>query len=319
MFAPLALFTLTAGLSVPVDGGSPEMVLAEYAHNSELELSPDGKKLIFQSQDEDTSEDFIFVMEISSKKVQALGPGRDASFSTDGKKIVFVLEPAEDVKAAAEDEEVDSEIYVMDANGTNRRRLTTDDAVQVDPCFGPENKEIYCAESVSGDFSDMRIAKLSAEGGKTTAVSKPGAWCGSPAMLPSLGVMTYATEVALEGSEDTGIGIAMGSLSDLVAAEIVFKPESDLSYFLPRFNWKGSYAAVEKMNDEGVSNIYVFALAEDSTDEYEVGPLVGIDSFAVSDDGQTVYAAVAINEGGPARIGKFEKGKEPVWLTNTRR
>ncbi|MCA0359988.1 MAG: hypothetical protein LCH41_02925 [Armatimonadetes bacterium] len=319
MFAPFAFLSLAAGFSAPLDEGSPEMVLAPYAHNSELEISPDGKKLIFQSQDEDTSMDYIFVMDINSKKIEALGPGRDASFSTDGKKIVFVLEPEDDVKAAAEDEEVDSEIYVMDASGKNRKRLTTDDAVQVDPCFGPEDKEIYCAETQSGDFSDMRIAKLAAAGGKTSPVTKPGAWCGSPTVVSALGVISFATEVAIKGSEDTGIGIALAPLSDVPSSEVVFEPKSDLNYFLPRFNWKGSYAAVEKMDDEGVSNIYVFSLEEDSTDEYEVGPLMGVDSFAVSNDGQTIYVAVAIEGDGPARIGKFEKGKDPVWLTNTRK
>jgi dipeptidyl aminopeptidase/acylaminoacyl peptidase len=317
MLAPLAFISLAAGLSAPLDGGSPDMVLAPYAHNSELEISPDGKKLIFQSQDEDTSVDYIFVMDISSKKIEPLGPGRDASFSSDGKKIVFVLEPADDVQAAGEDEEVDSEIYVMDASGSNRKRLTTDDAVQVDPCFGPEDKEIYCAESLSGDFADMRIAKLSASGGKTTAISKPGAWCGSPSVVPALSVIAFATEVPIKGQEDTGIGIALGPLRDVPSADIVFEPKANASYYLPRFNWQGSYGAVEKMNDEGVSNIIVFSLAEDSTDEYEIGPLSGVDSFAVSSDGQTVYVAVAIDGDGPARIGKFEKGKNPVWLTNT--
>lgn len=64
-----------------------------------------------------------------------------ASWSPDGKRLVFTSTF-----------EKNQELYVVDANGENRQRLTNDPAFDVHPHWSPDGKRIVFATSRWGDF-----------------------------------------------------------------------------------------------------------------------------------------------------------------------
>ncbi len=73
------------------------------------------------------------------------------SFSPDGTQIVFTSN-RDDPDLSVPVFEQDFEIYIMDVNGTNVRRLTFSDGVDTEPVFSPDGTKIAFASSRSGNL-----------------------------------------------------------------------------------------------------------------------------------------------------------------------
>ena len=101
--------------------------------NAYPDWSPDGSKLVFQSNRTGNSQ--IYVMNDAGSHVMRLSnnSGNDAGphFSPDGSKIVF-----------DSDRDGNSEIYVMNADGTGERRLTSNPADDGHPNWAPDGARI---------------------------------------------------------------------------------------------------------------------------------------------------------------------------------
>jgi hypothetical protein len=65
----------------------------------------------------------------------------DASFSPDGSRIVFVST-----------QDGDAEIYLMDADGANLRKLTDNSAVDASPGWSPDGRRILFVSNRNGQF-----------------------------------------------------------------------------------------------------------------------------------------------------------------------
>ncbi len=88
--------------------------------------SPDGEKITF------TKNDRIFVICADGSNLRLLNTnGSQPAWSPDGTKIAFTLH-----------EGANWEICVMDADGTNQTKLTTDPASDMDPTWSPDGKKI---------------------------------------------------------------------------------------------------------------------------------------------------------------------------------
>jgi TolB protein len=98
--------------------------------------SPDGKKIVFQSNRTGNWE--IFTMNSDGTELKQLThePAADntPSWSPDGKRIVFVSE--------RNGKEYDSEVYIMNADGGNQIRLTAQIGDDSHPKFTPDGKRI---------------------------------------------------------------------------------------------------------------------------------------------------------------------------------
>jgi Tol biopolymer transport system component len=195
---------------VNADGSGRERLLDVPVEPS-FRWSPDGRRLVFSSGYEDPSLDnplvrrgqqagsvAIYVLDLQSRKtirLTGLGQNRFASWSPDGLRIAF----SGDTDAGNRD------IHVIDADGNNLRRLTTETTVDVQPEWSPRGELIaYVAAP--------RPADRGTEGG--VFVMKPdgsGArriW----AALASGGVWSPdGTDLLIHSSPSTLVDVATGA------------------------------------------------------------------------------------------------------------
>jgi Tol biopolymer transport system component len=121
----------------------------------------------------------IYVGDLATGGTQRLTRAGEASdapaFSPDGTRIAFFTDrdfpPARD-----ENDPIPlTEIYVMDADGSDKRRLTRDRVYSVDPDFSPDGRKIVFEEvRFVGRREQNRIAVIDADGGNRRALTRFG-------------------------------------------------------------------------------------------------------------------------------------------------
>ena len=127
--------------------------------------SPDGKHIAFVSvRGKDGWDSDIYVMDADGKNQQILTNNDfddwDPSWSPDGERIAF---------SSGRDGHVDAngwltaEIYVMDADGKNQRRLTNNDFDDRYPSWSPDGERIAFASEGFGNFD---IYVMNADGAR---------------------------------------------------------------------------------------------------------------------------------------------------------
>jgi Tol biopolymer transport system component len=128
------------------DGENPRRLTNSPGQDAFPAWSPDGQRIAFSSMRDGNDE--IYVMDINRKNPRRLtnNPAVDggASWSPDGQKIAFTRT---DTPGGVWDGQ-SSEIYVMDADGKNQRRLTNNLAYDGNPVWLPDGQKIA--------FSSMR-------------------------------------------------------------------------------------------------------------------------------------------------------------------
>lgn len=135
------------------DGSNPKRLTNTNAYEAEATISPDGKTIVFTStRDGDLD---IYTMTIDGRNIKRLttelGYNGGAFFSPDGKQIVYrAYYPKTEAEIArykellAKDmiEPAVFEIWVMNADGSNKRQVTNLNAASFAPFFTPDGKAI---------------------------------------------------------------------------------------------------------------------------------------------------------------------------------
>lgn len=141
------------------DGSELRNLTNHPAYDAEATISSDGTKILFTStRDNDID---IYVMDADGSNVKRLTtePGYDggAFFSHDGTKIVYRAYHPTDSAELAEFRSLLAdglvkpnrvEIYVMDADGSNKRQLTNNGAANFAPFFHPDGKRIIFSSNM---------------------------------------------------------------------------------------------------------------------------------------------------------------------------
>jgi Tol biopolymer transport system component len=149
--------------SSPDRDGSSTALLTSNRHDSNPQISPDGKRIAFQSDRTGWFEIWICDSD-GSNPVQVTSCGSSGAgsprWSPDSKQIAFdsILKG-------------DNDIYVIDADGGNPRRLTDETSEEVTPSWSRDGRWIYFASKRSGRWE---VWKSVAEGGAAVQVTRRG-------------------------------------------------------------------------------------------------------------------------------------------------
>ena len=139
------------------DGGNQRRIHYNNGMSLTPAWSPDGKRIIFTNDKEDgrTGNFEIFRIDLESAASEKRLTFRRRSdsmpvFSPDGKHIVFVSTT-----------DGNSEIYVMNSDGTFPLRITRNSAEDTSAQWSPDGKRIIFTSNRAGKFAIYEICNLS--------------------------------------------------------------------------------------------------------------------------------------------------------------
>ena len=148
----------------------------------------------------------LFEADLVSGKLNNLSKARgydaEASWSPDGSLIVFASNrhaytaplSAEEQAVFARDPSVQMEIYLMKADGTQVRRLTTSPGYDGGPFFSADGRKI-CWRRFSVDGATAEIFTMNVDGSEQTQITHLGAMSWAPYFHPSGDYLIFASNV----------------------------------------------------------------------------------------------------------------------------
>ncbi|HSK70420.1 MAG TPA: hypothetical protein VK892_01905 [Pyrinomonadaceae bacterium] len=204
------------------DGSNIKRLTDSNTYDAEATVSPNGKKIVFTSMRDGDLD--IYVMDINGKNVKRLttelGYDGGAFFSPDGKQIVYrSYHPKTEAEIARykqrlkEDliEPNNFEIWVMNADGTNKRQITKLGAASFAPFFTPNGKRIifstnYFAEDARKRNFDLALINL--DGSGLERVTFHETFDGFPMFSPDGKKLVFASNRNAAKQGDTNVFIA---------------------------------------------------------------------------------------------------------------
>ena len=159
--------------------------------------SPDGKKIVFTGMYHGHSDIYVFDMETKEKHKLTDDVFSDsrAVYSRDGKKIAFVSDrrdhltpPDKNFKMVTYDYK-QSDIYVMNADGTGMERITTDEMNDTWPEWAPDNSKLIYTSNRNG-VTNLYIADLANK--KTYAITNNLSGIFQPSLSKDGKVVAYS-------------------------------------------------------------------------------------------------------------------------------
>jgi TolB protein len=160
------------------DGTDLRQLTAEKGYDAEGTISNDGRKIVFTSVRNGDLD--IYTMDAAGGNVRQLTtePGYDggAFFSADGQLIVYRASHPSESQELADYRRLLAQglvrptkldIYVMNADGSNKRRLTNNGAANFAPFFHPNGRQIIFSSNVNdprGRNFDLYLINLDGTG-----------------------------------------------------------------------------------------------------------------------------------------------------------
>lgn len=204
------------------DGKNIKPLTTTKGYDAEATVSPDGKKIIFTStRDGDLD---LYSMDANGKNVKRLttelGYDGGAFFSPDGKQIVYrSYHPKTEAEIKrykqrlSEDliEPNNFEVWVMNADGTNKRQITRLGAASFAPYFTPDGKKIiFCTNYFATDQRkrNFDLALINLDGTGLERVTYEETFDGFPMFSPDGKKLVFASNRNAAKQGDTNVFIA---------------------------------------------------------------------------------------------------------------
>lgn len=148
------------------DGSNPQTFLPAPGYDAEATVSPAGDKIVFTSKRDGDLDLYSVNIDGSGLKRLTAQLGYDGGpfFSWDGKKIVYrSYHPQTEAqitryKSLLADEMIEPsnfQVWVMDADGSNKRQVTNNDYANFAPFFHPDNERIIFCSNINSDKQGM--------------------------------------------------------------------------------------------------------------------------------------------------------------------
>ncbi|MHC4941033.1 MAG: TolB family protein, partial [Planctomycetota bacterium] len=178
-----ALFDTYDIFVADADGKNPTRLTKTPGYDAEATVSPTGDRIVFTSMRDGDIE--LYSMKIDGSDVKRLTnrPGYDggAFFSWDGKKIVW--------RAPGKDDDLSKtdyspllkrglvrpsklEIWIMDADGSNKKQVTNNGKANFGPFWHPDNRRVIFSSNVDApQGGNFELYLVDTETGKTERVT----------------------------------------------------------------------------------------------------------------------------------------------------
>ncbi|HEX8640718.1 MAG TPA: S9 family peptidase, partial [Allosphingosinicella sp.] len=151
---------------VAADGGAPrQLSFGPYNNSGPLAWTPDGRTILFsgnrsENWEREAVNTEVYALDVADNRIRALtdreGPDAQPTASPDGRLIAYT--GFDDRRRGYEN----AILYVMDANGGNRRALTQSLDRSVDsPVWASDGRSIYVAYD---DHGQTRVARIGLDG-----------------------------------------------------------------------------------------------------------------------------------------------------------
>lgn len=204
------------------DGSNIKQLTKTNGYDAEATVSPNGKKIIFTSMRDGDLD--LYSMDINGKNVKRLttelGYDGGAFYSPDGKQIVYrAYHPVteQDIMRYKQRlgenliEPNNFEIWVMNADGKNKRQVTKLAAASFAPFFTPDGKRIiFCTNyfDTSPQKRNFDLALINVDGTGLERVTYNGTFDGFPMFSPDGKKLVFASNRNAAKQGDTNVFIA---------------------------------------------------------------------------------------------------------------
>ncbi len=202
------------------DGTGIKRLTATDGYDAEATISTDGRRIVFTStRDGDLD---IYTMDADGRHVRRLttelGYDGGAFFSRDGKRIVYrAYHPKTDAEIARYKQKLAEhviepnvfEIWVMDADGRNKRQVTRLGAASFAPYFFPDGQRIIFASNVNDPRQrNFDLYVVNTDGTNLERVTFNETFDGFPQFSPDGKRLVFASNRNAATPGDTNIFIA---------------------------------------------------------------------------------------------------------------
>ncbi len=145
-----------------LDGSNPQPLVPHVGYDAEATISPKGDKVVFTSQRGGDLEIYSMNLDGSDLKqlTSTLGYDGGPFYSWDGKKIVYrsyhpkTKEQIQRYKNLLSNELIEPakfQIWVMDADGSNKRQITNNEFANFAPFYHPDNQRIIFCSNLNSE------------------------------------------------------------------------------------------------------------------------------------------------------------------------
>ncbi|HSJ09189.1 MAG TPA: hypothetical protein VK928_04725 [Longimicrobiales bacterium] len=202
------------------DGSDLRKIGSSAAYDAEATISPDGSRIVFTSTRAGDLE--IYTMNADGSDVRRITnePGYDggAFFSPDGTKIVYRARHPETPEELADYRRLlgqnlirpsKLDIYVMDTDGSNRRRVTNNGAANFAPFMHPDGRRIIFSSNMgdpAGRNFDLYLINIDGTGLERVTTSP--VFDGFPQFTPDGKRLVFGSNRQSSTDGDTNIFIA---------------------------------------------------------------------------------------------------------------
>ncbi|MFM8440428.1 MAG: TolB family protein [Acidobacteriota bacterium] len=204
------------------DGKNVKRLTTTQGYDAEATVSLDGKRIVFTSMRDGDLD--IYTMNIDGTNVRRvtseLGYDGGAFFSADGKKIIYrAYHPKSDAEIAryklrlSEDliEPNNFELWIMDADGSNKRQITNLNAASFAPFLSPDGRKVIFSTNYFATDKRRRnfeIAMINVDGTGLERITFNESFDGFPMFSPDGKKLVFASNRNSAKEGDTNVFIA---------------------------------------------------------------------------------------------------------------